>query len=62
MCMFVLYSINDKLKKFLVEDVYFFTQRVALLNSIFDDKCDKERLFLCYVVVGNNITFVFDLT
>ena len=41
---------------------YLFFTCFSMLYSIFNGKSKKECLFLCYVVVGNNIAFVFDLT
>ena len=34
----------------------------AILHRIFNGKCEKRCLFLCYVVVGNSVAFVFDLS
>ena len=59
----MLCSINGKLEKFLVKDVYFFAEHVSLYYIAFSMvNVKKECLFLCYFVVGNNVVFVFDVT
>ncbi len=55
-------SINEKMEKYLVKDVYFYGTFFAILHSIFNGKHEKECLFLCYVVVGNKVACVFDFT
>ena len=61
-CVCVLGSINDTLGNFLVKDAYFLTEHVPLYYIAFSTvSVKKECLFLCYVFLGNNIAFVFDL-
>ena len=40
----------------------FYQTCFAILHSIFNGKYEKECLFLGYVVVVNNLAFVFDST
>ena len=56
----MLCSINDKLEKFLVKDVFYRTC-FAILHSIFNGM-KRNNCFYVVVVVSNNIAFVFDLT
>ena len=40
----------------------FYRTGFATLQSIYNSRSEKGCLFLCYVVVANNVGFVFDLT
>ena len=57
-------SINDK-QEIVGEICLFFFYRTcfAILHSIINDMCEKESLFLCYVVVfAKNVALVSHLT
>ena len=58
----MLCSINDKFEKKIAKRYLFFTKHVSLYYIAFSTvSVKREGLFLYYVVVGNNVAFVFDL-
>ena len=53
----MLCSINDKMEKFLVKDVFLYQTCFTISNSIFNG-VKKEYLFLCYGVFDSNVVNV----
>ena len=55
-------TFNDKLESVLVKVVYFLPNMFRYnCIAFFNNKCEKECLFLCYIVC-NIVPFVSDLT